>query len=115
MESSIKLAHGNGGLENQELIEDIFFKNFQNPLLKSEDSALIEEGKLAFTTDSYTISPIFFNGGDIGKISICGTCNDIAMMGAKPKYLTCSVIIEEGFSTKDLEKNCPKHEKRVRY
>ncbi len=59
MESSIKLAHGNGGLENQELIEDIFFKNFQNPLLKSEDSALIEEGKLAFTTDSYTISPIF--------------------------------------------------------
>ena len=104
MESSIRLAHGNGGLENQELIEKIFFKNFQNSLLRSEDSAIIEDGKLAFTTDSFTVSPIFFNGGDIGKISICGTCNDIAMMGAKPKYLTCSVIIEEGFKTKQLQK-----------
>jgi len=104
MESSIRLAHGNGGLENQELIEKIFFKNFQNSLLRSEDSAIIEDGKLAFTTDSFTVSPIFFNGGDIGKISICGTCNDIAMMGAKPKYLTCSVIIEEGFKTEQLQK-----------
>ena len=101
MENSITLAHGNGGFENQELIEKIFFKN---SLLKSEDSALIENNRLAFTTDSYTVSPIFFNGGDIGKISICGTCNDIAMMGAKPKYLTCSVIIEEGFLVSDLEK-----------
>jgi len=104
MENSITLAHGNGGFENQELIEKIFFKNFKNSLLKSEDSALIENNRLAFTTDSYTVSPIFFNGGDIGKISICGTCNDIAMMGAKPKYLTCSVIIEEGFLVSDLEK-----------
>ncbi len=98
MESSIKLAHGNGGLENRELIEEIFFKSFKNQLLNGEDSAFIEGGKLAFTTDSFTVSPIFFNGGDIGKISICGTCNDIAMAGGKPKYLTCSVIVEEGFS-----------------
>ncbi len=104
MESSIKLAHGNGGLENRELIEEIFFKSFKNQLLNGEDSAFIEGGKLAFTTDSFTVSPIFFNGGDIGKISICGTCNDIAMAGGKPKYLTCSVIVEEGFSRAELER-----------
>lgn len=105
MNKNITLAHGNGGAENAELINKFFFKNFKNEILeKNEDAAVIENGKLAFTTDSFTISPIFFNGGDIGKISICGTTNDLAMMGAKPKYLSCGVIIEEGFPTKDLEK-----------
>ncbi len=104
MTKNITLAHGNGGEENRELIEKIFYKHFKNDILsKSEDSAVIEEGRLAFTTDSFTVSPLFFNGGDIGKLAICGTCNDLAMMGAKPKYLSCSVIIEEGFATKDLE------------
>jgi hydrogenase expression/formation protein HypE len=101
----ILLSHGNGGEENASLIGDIFYKGFSNEiLLKAEDAAVIESGKLAFTTDSFTVSPIFFSGGDIGKLSICGTCNDLAMMGAKPKYLSCSVIIEEGFLIDDLKK-----------
>jgi len=105
MTKNITLAHGNGGEENNELIKNIFYKHFKNEILeKSEDSAVIEDGKLAFTTDSFTVSPLFFSGGDIGKLAICGTCNDLAMMGAKPKYMTCSVIIEEGFSTRELEK-----------
>lgn len=99
------LAHGNGGEENNELIKSIFYKHFENDILaKSEDAAVIEDGELAFTTDSFTVSPLFFPGGDIGKLSICGTCNDLAMMGAQPKYLTCSVIIEEGFSSEELER-----------
>ncbi|APW65743.1 MULTISPECIES: hydrogenase expression/formation protein HypE [Arcobacteraceae] len=105
MIKTITLAHGNGGAENNELIEKVFYKHFKNDILsKSEDAAVIEEGKLAFTTDSFTVSPLFFPGGDIGKLAICGTCNDLSMMGAKPKYLTCSVIIEEGFLTRELEK-----------
>jgi len=105
MNKTITLAHGNGGEENNELISKIFYKHFKNDILeKSEDSALIEEGRLVMSTDSFTVSPLFFNGGDIGKLAVCGTCNDLAMMGAKPKYLTCSVIIEEGFSTRELEK-----------
>jgi len=105
MTKTITLAHGNGGEENNELIKKIFYKHFENDILaRSEDAAVIEDGKLAFTTDSFTVSPLFFPGGDIGKLAICGTCNDLAMMGAKPKYMTCSVIIEEGFSTRELEK-----------
>ena len=102
---TVTLAHGNGGAENQELISKVFYKAFKNDILtKSEDAAVIEDGNLAFTTDSFTVSPLFFSGANIGKLSICGTCNDLAMMGAKPKYLTCSVIIEEGFDIKSLEK-----------
>jgi hydrogenase expression/formation protein HypE len=105
MNKTITLAHGNGGLENNELITEVFYKAFKNDILsKSEDAAVIQDGTLAFSTDSFTVSPLFFNGADIGKLAICGTCNDLAMMGAKPKYLTCSVIIEEGFSVSDLEK-----------
>ncbi|WP_373029738.1 hydrogenase expression/formation protein HypE [Sulfurovum sp.] len=105
MTKTVTIAHGNGGEENNELIKKIFYKHFENDILaKSEDAAVIEDGKLAFTTDSFTVSPLFFPGGDIGKLAVCGTCNDLAMMGAKPKYMTCSVIIEEGFSTRDLEK-----------
>ena len=105
MNKTVTLAHGNGGQENNELITQVFYKAFKNDILsKSEDAAIIQDGTLAFSTDSFTVSPIFFNGADIGKLAICGTCNDLAMMGAKPKYLTCSVIIEEGFSIRDLEK-----------
>ncbi len=101
----ITLAHGNGGAENNELIERVFYRAFKNDILdKSEDAAIIDGGRLAFSSDSFTVSPLFFSGGDIGKLAICGTCNDIAMMGAKPKYLTCSVIIEEGFSIAELER-----------
>ena len=105
MTKTITLAHGNGGAENNELIKEVFYEAFKNEILeKSEDAAVIENGKLAFSTDSFTVSPLFFNGANIGKLAICGTCNDLAMMGAKPKYLTCSVIIEEGFEVEQLEK-----------
>ena len=102
---TITLAHGNGGQENNELISKIFYKAFKNEILeKSEDAAVIQDGTLAFSTDSFTVSPIEFPGADIGKLAICGTCNDLAMMGAKPKYLTCSVIIEEGFEVETLKR-----------
>ena len=107
MQDKITLAMGNGGQENNELISKIFYKAFQNDVLnKSEDSAILklDSSKVAMSTDSFTVSPIFFNGGDIGKLSICGTCNDLAMMGAKPKFLTCSVMIEEGFDIEKLER-----------
>ena len=101
---NITLAHGNGGVENNELISKVFYKAFKNDILdKSEDAAIIEGGRLAFSTDSFTVTPLFFAGADIGKLAVCGTCNDLSMMGAKPKYLTCSVIIEEGFSVDELE------------
>lgn len=105
MNKIITLADGNGGEENNELISKVFYKAFKNEILeKSEDAAIIHNGELAFSTDSFTVSPLFFPGADIGKLAICGTCNDLAMMGAKPKYLTCSVIIEEGFETRELER-----------
>jgi len=118
MQKEVTLSMGNGGEENSELIKKIFYKYFKNDILeKSEDAAVVEleirnekletndkKCKIAMTTDSFTVSPIFFNGGDIGKLAVCGTCNDLAMMGAKPKYLTISFIIEESFSTRDLEK-----------
>ncbi|MDX4050256.1 hydrogenase expression/formation protein HypE [Aliarcobacter skirrowii] len=104
MTKTITLAHGNGGVENSELIKEVFYKAFKNEILeKSEDAAVIENGTLAFSTDSFTVTPLFFNGANIGKLAICGTCNDLAMMGAKPKYLACSVIIEEGFEVEQLE------------
>ena len=105
MTKTITLAHGNGGAENNELIKEVFYDAFKNEILeKSEDAAVIQNGTLAFSTDSFTVSPLFFNGANIGKLAICGTCNDLAMMGAKPKYLTCSVIIEEGFEVEQLHK-----------
>ena len=106
MEKNITLSMGNGGQENNDLIKNIFYKHFKNDILeKSEDAAvLVTNGKIAMSTDSFTVSPLFFAGSDIGKLAICGTCNDLAMMGAKPKYLTIGIIIEEGFPTRDLEK-----------
>lgn len=105
MTKTITLAHGNGGEENNELISKVFYKAFKNEVLeKSEDAAVIQNGTLAFSTDSFTVSPIIFPGADIGKLAVCGTCNDLAMMGAKPKYLTCSVILEEGFEMRTLER-----------
>lgn len=101
----ILLSHGGGGEETNKLIKELFFKHFGNEILnKMEDaSTLIVNGKIAFTTDSFTVTPLFFNGGDIGKISIAGTVNDLAVSGAKPLYLSSSFIIEEGFLYSDLE------------
>jgi hydrogenase expression/formation protein HypE len=102
----ILLGHGSGGRKTHELIKDLFFKSFGNPILnKSTDAAILEgiNGSLAFSTDSYVIDPIFFEGGDIGKLSVCGTVNDLSVVGAVPSYISLSFIIEEGFPLSDLE------------
>lgn len=106
MSKKILLSHGGGGEETQNLIKELFFKHFENEiLLRMEDAAslLMESTHIAFTTDSFVVSPLFFNGGNIGKLAIAGTVNDLCMMGAKPKYLTCSFMIEEGFEYAKLE------------
>lgn len=90
----------------QQLIDNIIQPAFSNDILNQKhDSAIVKinEARLAFTTDSYVIKPLFFSGGDIGKLAVCGTLNDLAMSGAKPLYITCSLIIEEGFAIKDLQ------------
>lgn len=105
--SIITLSHGSGGKMTHNLIEDIFYKYFNNEfLMQKNDSSVLPNfnGKLAVTTDSFVIDPIFFGGGDIGKLSVCGTVNDLAMSGAKPLYITVGFIIEEGFEIKDLER-----------
>jgi len=101
----VQLSHGGGGEETNNLIHDLFYHHFSNDvLLAAEDAAVLEvKNKIAFTTDSFTVSPIFFNGGDIGKLAIAGTVNDLAMMGAKPLYLSASFMIEEGFPFEKLE------------
>lgn len=106
MSDIITLAHGSGGKLTHRLISEMFHKYFKNDmLLEAGDSAVFQVagGKLAFTTDSYVITPIFFNGGNIGKLSICGTVNDLAVSGAKALYLSCGFIIEEGFELSKLE------------
>jgi len=104
LKDKILLAHGSGGKLAHELVEKSFVKAFSNPFLaKLDDSAVIDfSGRLAFTTDSYVVSPIFFPGGDIGKLAVCGTVNDLAMSGAKPLYLSLSFIIEEGLPQSEL-------------
>lgn len=103
----IVMAHGGGGRMMQQLIDSIIQPVFSNDILNQKhDSAVLEinGSKLAFTTDSYVVKPLFFAGGDIGKLAVCGTLNDLAMSGAKPLYISCSLIIEEGFAIDDLKK-----------
>ncbi len=97
----ILLAHGGGGRLTRELVENLILPVFRNPILeKLEDSACLRDPRkrLAFTTDSYVVKPLFFPGGDIGRLAIAGTVNDLAMAGASPLYMAFSMIIEEGFS-----------------
>lgn len=102
----IDISYGSGGKSTSELISTVFAKHFDNEYLnKMEDAAVLQiSGKVAYTTDSFVITPLFFKGGDIGKLSICGTVNDLLMMGATPQYLTVGFIIETGAETEDLEK-----------
>jgi len=120
--SKIMLSHGGGGEEMNSLINETIFRIFDNEILReSNDSAILNfgadekagdsanltskfNGKLAFSTDSFVVTPIFFNGGDIGKIAACGTINDLAMVGAEAKYLSCALIIEEGLEIDELER-----------
>lgn len=104
---AIRLGHGAGGLLTNRLIKSVVLKYLNNKILnRLEDSAElnVRKKKIAFTTDSYVINPIFFPGGDIGSLAIYGTVNDLAMKGAIPKFISFSLIIEEGFSIENLEK-----------
>lgn len=102
----ITMAHGSGGKTSEQLMRDIFGKYFKNEVLdKLEDAAVLElNGKTAFSTDSFVVTPVIFKGGDIGKLCICGTVNDLLMMGAVPKYITCGFILEEGLDIEMLDK-----------
>ncbi len=105
-EEKILLAHGSGGKLSHDLIEQLLLPTFSNPFLQPlDDSAKIpnQKGLIAFTTDSYVVNPIFFPGGDIGRLAVCGTVNDLSMIGASPAFLSLSLIIEEGFSISDLK------------
>ena len=106
MEDKVLLAHGSGGRLSHELIEKHCMPYLGNTILnRMDDSAALElNGRIAFTTDSYVIKPLFFPGGDIGRLSVCGTVNDLATSGAMARYLSLSLIIEEGFSVFDLER-----------
>lgn len=106
MESRILLAHGSGGKLSHELIGKKIMQRLSNPMLDKMDDASVFEasGKLAFTTDSYVVSPIEFPGANIGKLAVCGTVNDLAMVGAKPLYLSLAYIIEEGLPLDTLDK-----------
>ncbi len=105
-EKRITLAYGSGGRLTHQLIKDIFVKHLDNEILSQmNDSAVFAlNGHLAFTTDSYVVSPIFFPGGDIGKLAVNGTVNDLAMVGAEPLYISLSIIIEEGLLFEELER-----------
>ncbi len=105
MEKTITLAHGAGGQQTARLIEEIFARHFSNPEFTADDAAILPPSnkRLAFTTDGFIVSPWKFPGGNIGKLSICGTVNDLSCMGAKPRYLSCAFVIEEGFPIADLE------------
>ena len=103
----ILLAHGSGGKLSDDLVRDIFLRQFDNNILsRLTDAAVLDirGTSLAFTTDSYVVNPILFPGGDIGKLSVCGTVNDLAVMGAKPLFISCGLIIEEGLDYAVLEK-----------
>lgn len=102
----VLLDHGSGGIASQELISQLFLKYLDDPILGSlEDSAVLpnQPGKIAFSTDSYVVDPLFFPGGNIGTLAVHGTINDLAMRGARPLCLSLGLILEEGFPLKDLE------------
>ncbi len=107
MTDTVTLDHGSGGEASRELIDDIFLKYLRNRYLERlDDSAVVDvsEKRLAMTTDSYVVDPIFFSGGNIGSLAVHGTVNDLAMQGAQPLYLTLGLILEEGFSMEALTK-----------
>ncbi|MDN5326219.1 MAG: hydrogenase expression/formation protein HypE [Moorella sp. (in: firmicutes)] len=101
----IELKHGGGGRSSQDILK-LFLNYFDNDVLRGlEDASIINlKGDIAFTTDSFVVKPLFFPGGDIGKLSICGTVNDLTSRGAIPEYISTAFIIEEGFEVKELEK-----------
>ena len=113
---TVTMAHGAGGRQTSELIDQVFKAHFANHDLTADDAAVLipPAGKMAVSTDGFIVSPAFFPGGNIGKLSICGTVNDLACMGAKPLYLTCAFVIEEGFPMEKLEEIAAAMEKTAK-
>ena len=113
---TVTMAHGAGGRQTSELIDEVFKAHFANPDLTADDAAVLvpPAGKMAVSTDGFIVSPAFFPGGNIGKLSICGTVNDLSCMGAKPMYLTCAFVIEEGFPMEKLEEIAAAMEKTAK-
>lgn len=113
MNDVVTLAHGAGGRQTAELIDTVFKAHFANPQFTGDDAAVLPFGdtRLAFTTDGFIVSPPEFPGGNIGKLSICGTVNDLACMGARPLYLSCAFVIEEGFPLAKVEEYAAAMEK----
>jgi len=108
---TVMLGHGSGGTMMKRIIDEVFFAAYGNDdLLKGDDAAVLpapEAGqRLAYSTDSFVVTPHFFPGGDIGRLAVCGTVNDVATSGATPLYLTCAFILEEGFPLDDLRRIC---------
>lgn len=104
MDDIITLDYGSGGKKTAALIDEIIVPALGNAALNSLGDGAVLEGGLAFSTDSFVVSPLFFPGGDIGKLSVCGTVNDLAMCGAEPKYLSLALIIEEGLPAENLRR-----------
>ncbi len=106
MDEIITLDYGSGGKKTSRLIEKMIVPAWDNPALRELGDGAVLGGaeKLTFSTDSFVVNPLFFPGGDIGKLSVCGTVNDVSMCGGVPKYLSCSFIIEEGLRVSELEK-----------
>lgn len=104
MNEQVTLAMGAGGKQTAELIERVFAARFKSPLLTADDAAVLAPpaGRMAMTTDGFIVSPAFFPGGNIGKLSVCGTVNDLACMGARPLYMSCAFVIEEGYPMQKL-------------
>lgn len=111
MDTTVMLGHGSGGLMMKRIIDEVFYEAYgSDVLLQGDDAAVLAAPapgeRLSFSTDSFVVTPHFFPGGDIGRLAICGTVNDVATSGATPKYLSCGMILEEGFPMEDLRRIC---------
>lgn len=111
MDTSVLLGHGSGGTMMKRIIDDVFLSSYGNETLQQGDDAAILSGcapgeRLAFSTDGFVVTPHFFPGGDIGRLAVCGTVNDVATSGADPRFLSCGFVLEEGYDIKDLRRIC---------
>ena len=111
MDTTVMLGHGSGGTMMKRIIDEVFFAAYAGEeLLRGDDAAVLpalaEGERLAFSTDSFVVTPHFFPGGDIGRLAVCGTVNDVATSGARPLYLSCGFILEEGYPIEDLRRIC---------
>lgn len=117
MADTVLMSHGSGGTMMRDIIEQLFFVAYAGDILRQADDAAsldIPTDKIAFSTDTFVVTPHFFSGGDIGHLAICGTVNDVATAGAIPKYLSCAFVLEEGYPLEDLRKICASMAKTAR-